>query len=235
MASSPVPPRRARPLSRSNTPASSSVGHSAHPHSRPPSPHSPSQRPTPPIHEDDEDVDSHDFSDSSDTSSNVEGVFAFCPPNTAEQRIAPEYLHNGEQLLKLHYHSPHHSEDAHTLVETPVPLAALAGPSRLTSQDAVDACIGKDKFVEQYTGVPPHPGSDTRPSSRAGQRETNVNVGNLLDAVIVKEKQIAKSVLTEASESVIGFEFDDTESRDGSKECAAKSLDNFLSLTVLQM
>lgn len=173
-------------------------------------------------------MDSQDFSDFSDTSSNVEGVFAFCPPNTVEQRIAPEYLHNGEQLLKsLHYHSPHHSEDAHTLVETPVPLAAtLAGPSRLTSQDAVDACIGKDRVVEQHTAVPPHPRSDTylsRPSSRVGQRETNVNVGNLLDAVIVKEKQIAKSVLTEASESVIGFEFDDTESRDGSKECAAKS------------
>jgi hypothetical protein len=177
----------------------------------------------------DEDVDSQDFSD---TSSDAEGVFAFGPPSTAEQRSAPEHPQNEKRLSgSPHYHFSPRSEDAHTLVETPVPLAAvLAGPSRFTSQIPVDPHIGQYKYAAQHTA------EASRPSSRASHRKTNSDVRIAFsDSVVIREKEVAKSIVTDASESVIGFEFDDSESRDGSKEYVFTSSANSLSLTVLQM
>ena len=164
----------------------------------------------------DEDVDSQDFSDSS---SDAEGVFAFNPPTTAEQRIILRQLSTSPN-----YNSSPPSEDVHTLVESPMPLAAaLAGPSRLTSQAHFDPSIEPYRFPRQNGVAPSYPDLDrcnpSRPSSRASHHKTKSDVRiAFAETVIIKERSEKSDVVAEAAESILGFEFDDTESRDGSKE-----------------
>ena len=173
----------------------------------------------------DEDVDSQDFSDSS---SDAEGIFAFHPPTTAdsEQRTAPEHHQSDKRLsTPQNYNSEPQSENVHTLVESPIPLAAaLAGSSRYTSQAHVDLSIEQYRSARQNVAVPSHPDSDwynaSPLSSSVSHRKTKGDVRiAFAEAVILRERGTEKSdIVAEAGESVLGFEFDDAESRDGSKE-----------------
>lgn len=181
----------------------------------------------------DEDADSQDFSDSS---SDAEGVFAFYPPTTAEQRTALEHRNDTGLSTSQNRNFSPQSEDANTLVGSPKPqTAALAGPSRLISQARVRSTIEHYKFPRQDAPDPDQYNA-SRPSSSASYRQSKSNVRIVFaEGIIIREKGTEKSdVVTEAGESVLGFEFDDTESRDGSKECVPTPSTRLL-LMVLQV
>lgn len=244
MASRPDPPHRRRPPSCPDTLTGSSIGYSTHSGSRLSGPRSQARQRTgsraqsqglTSSFEGDEDVDSQDFSDSS---SDAEGVFAFCPPSTAEQQNTPPESHqNHERLLSSpQYHSSPQFEDVHTLVESPVPLAVvLTGPSRCATQNPVSPSVEYNHLVNIAAVVPhsePERYSASRPSSRSGFPRTNSDKRIAFSTPVnVREKDIAESVVTEASESIVGFEFDDFTSRDGSKEYVSTSSATHYSLT----
>lgn len=158
----------------------------------------------------------------SDGSSDAEDVFAFHPPTTAERQVTQH------QNQDLNRHSPSATYppsprpgDVHEPATLP---GQHSGPSRFISDIPFGA--GLEHYLRANTPVASAPHADinecptSRPSSRASHRGSSSDVFIAFrEPVVLKHDSEKTNSILGVSESTLGFDVDDHESKDGSKEC----------------